>query len=106
MRKNDLRVLVICGVIMTAYTFNKPVVATSVGGIPEIVMDDVTGKLVPTKDPMALGCAITELLRDQKKINKMSKNIERIFSSGKFSWDYIAKQTFELYARTVSEFSH
>ena len=92
------------GVIMTAYTFNKPVVASKVGGILDVVEDNITGKLVPPRNPQALANAIIELLGNNNKLAKMSKNIERIYSSGKFSWEYIAKQTIEVYKKTISEF--
>ncbi len=41
-----------------------PVVATSVGGIPEMVTDGVTGLLVPPRDPEAMAAAIGRLLDD------------------------------------------
>jgi len=46
------------GIIATAYGFGKPVLATRVGGFPEIVRDGLTGKLVPPDDPRALADAI------------------------------------------------
>jgi glycosyltransferase involved in cell wall biosynthesis len=42
----------------------KPVVATRVGGVPDIVEDGVTGLLVEPRDPAALAAAISGLLRD------------------------------------------
>lgn len=89
------------GVIMTAYTFNKPVIATSVGGIHEVVEDNITGKLVPPKDSLSLAHAIIELMNNGNRLAEMSKNIERIYSSGKFSWNHIAKQTFEVYKKAT-----
>jgi glycosyltransferase involved in cell wall biosynthesis len=38
------------------------VVATAVGGIPEVITDGVTGRLVPPRDPIALAAALTEAL--------------------------------------------
>jgi glycosyltransferase involved in cell wall biosynthesis len=42
-----------------------PVVATSVGGIPEVCTDGVTGLLVPPEDPEALAVSIALTLADQ-----------------------------------------
>jgi glycosyltransferase involved in cell wall biosynthesis/peptidoglycan/xylan/chitin deacetylase (PgdA/CDA1 family) len=42
-----------------------PLVATSVGGVPEIIDDEVTGLLVPPRDPPALAAALSRLLDDQ-----------------------------------------
>lgn len=44
-----------------------PVVATDVGGMKEIVVDGVTGTLVPSEDPSALASAINALLADRQK---------------------------------------
>jgi len=52
--------------VLEALALRKPVVATSVGGIPEIVEDGVTGYLVPPKDPQALADKILLLLRDPR----------------------------------------
>lgn len=53
--------------VMEAMAAGLPVVATSVDGTPEVVLDGETGLLVPAKDPGALGSAIIELLLDGEK---------------------------------------
>jgi glycosyltransferase involved in cell wall biosynthesis len=45
-------------VAMTAFHFARPVIASRVGGLPEIVRDGVNGYLVPAEDPDALANAI------------------------------------------------
>jgi len=50
------------GVVPTAYSFKKPVVATDVGSIPEIVDDGVTGLIVSPGDSNELANAIIKLL--------------------------------------------
>ncbi|MCJ7483456.1 MAG: glycosyltransferase family 4 protein [Thermodesulfovibrionales bacterium] len=85
------------GVIMTAYAFNKPVVATAVGGIPEVVRDGETGMLVPPRDPQALAEAIIELLNDESKRSRMAEAIGLLSGQGEFSWDWIAQKTAAVY---------
>ena len=52
-------------VIGEAMAFGKPVVATRVGGIPEIVRDQVTGFLVERRDPVELSRRLIQLAADQ-----------------------------------------
>ena len=54
-------------VILEAMAASKPVVATKVGGIPEIIIDGKTGYLVPPYDVHRLAGAIIQLSNDRKK---------------------------------------
>lgn len=49
-------------VLLEAMSYGLPVVATAVGGVPELVKDGVNGKLVPPGNPTALGAAVAELI--------------------------------------------
>jgi glycosyltransferase involved in cell wall biosynthesis len=48
--------------VLEGLSLGKPVVATEVGGVPTVVVDGVTGRLVPPKDPEALAASILEAL--------------------------------------------
>jgi len=48
------------GIIQLAFNFDKPVIATNVGGLGEVVQPGVTGRLVPPDDPEALARGIRE----------------------------------------------
>ena len=52
------------GVAQLAIGFEKPMIATSVGGMPEAIQDGETGLIVPPADPTALAQAIVHYFRD------------------------------------------
>jgi len=53
--------------ILEALAAARPVIATRVGGIPEVIVDNYTGLLVKPGDPAGLALAIAELLSDREK---------------------------------------
>jgi starch synthase len=73
------------------------VVASRVGGIPEVVDDGVTGLLVPPDDPAALADAMNLLLRAPGRADAMGR-AGRERAVAEFSWDAVAAQTAALYA--------
>jgi glycosyltransferase involved in cell wall biosynthesis len=58
-------------VLLESMIQGLPVVATAVGGTPEVVADGVTGYLVPPKDPLAFAERVTELLLDRALRERM-----------------------------------
>jgi glycosyltransferase involved in cell wall biosynthesis len=51
----------------------RPVVATPVGGTPELVVDGETGLLVPPRDPEALAAALRRLLEDPELARRLGE---------------------------------
>ena len=76
-------------VALIAFAFGKPVVATRVGGLPEVVKDGKTGILVPPRDSAALSQAVIKLLKNKKLRRRMSANIKREYAGW---WDESARQ--------------
>ena len=60
-----------------AMAMGKPVVATAVEGVPELVHDRRTGILVQPKDPPSLAQAIEELLQDRDLARKLGQNAQK-----------------------------
>ena len=72
------------GIVQIAYGFEKPVVVTNVGGLPDVVTDGKTGYVVEEKNPKKLAEAIIDFYekdREKKFIEGVRKEAER------FSWD-------------------
>jgi glycosyltransferase involved in cell wall biosynthesis len=83
-------------VIQEAGQAALPVVATAVGGIPEMIVHEETGLLVPPRDPEALCDALFTMIRTPEKQNKLSFNLhEKI--TGEFSFEQMIKNTEKFY---------
>ena len=80
-------------VALEAMAHGKPVIASAVGGIPEVVIDGETGVLVPSGDPEALAVAITGLLSDPERARALgqagARRVRECFSETKMIEDYI-----------------
>ena len=84
------------GVVLSAYNFGKPVVATCIGGLPEIVFDGKTGLLIPPDNPEALANAVIHLLKDDELREQMGKEAIE-FVQREHSWSSIAEKTEYVY---------
>jgi glycosyltransferase involved in cell wall biosynthesis/CelD/BcsL family acetyltransferase involved in cellulose biosynthesis len=84
------------GVVAMAYAFKKPVIATNVGSIPEMVINGKTGLIVPPENPQALKDAIVYLLSHSDVRNEFKKDIS-IATQSKFNWDSISLYTEKVY---------
>jgi glycosyltransferase involved in cell wall biosynthesis len=85
------------GVVMTAFVFNKPVIASNLDGLAEVIENNKTGILVNPRDPQALATAITHLLTHEEERKAMKNNIMESKEHSAFSWDHITRQTTDVY---------
>ncbi|PYU09141.1 MAG: hypothetical protein DMG37_24220, partial [Acidobacteria bacterium] len=88
------------GVIPMAYSAGKPVVATTVGGLPEMVENGRTGYLVPPGDSAQLAEGVTKLLLDETLRRRMGANAKRKIEE-ECSPFVVAQKTIEVYLRAV-----
>ena len=89
------------GVVLAAYTFGRPVIATDVGGLPELVDEGVTGFLVPPGNPTALAAALVRAADDREHLAKMGAAAAGV-AQGPHSWARIAARHEEIYELAVA----
>lgn len=92
------------GIIPLAYTYEKPVVASAVGGLPSQVDDGITGFLVPPGDVRALADKVVLLLENPALQRRFGRNGKRKVAR-EWSADVVAKQTIEVYQQTLRNVS-
>lgn len=86
----------VCEAMLSA----RPVVATAVGGIPEILVDGVNGYLVPPRNPAMLAERLATIARDPELGARMGEN-GRSVATRRLTWRANALAYDELYRRTV-----
>jgi glycosyltransferase involved in cell wall biosynthesis len=89
------------GVVHTAYHYGKPVVATTVGGLPEAVEDGRTGFLVPPADDRKLAHAVVRLLHDKALRHEFGMRAQHKFRH-EWSPSAIALHTLDIYRRAIT----
>lgn len=87
-------------VLVEALSFGLPVVASNVGGIPDVIRDGETGLLVEEKNPEALAQAIGRLLDNsalaEELVRKGQDHIEK-----RFSWPVVTNHLEKVYAEVI-----
>jgi glycosyltransferase involved in cell wall biosynthesis len=79
-----------------------PVVATDVGGLPDLVRQGENGLLVPRRDPVALAAAVGELLSDPARAAEMGER-GRLLQREQFSLDAMIRRLEALYTDTLED---
>ena len=87
--------------VKEAFFLNIPVVATNVGGIPELITNNETGILVPPNNPEKLANAINDLLVDRVKSDKLRLNAN-IFLKNNMTWEVILPKFINFYENLLN----
>jgi len=86
------------GVLLLGMAFGVPPVVTHVGGLPDVVVHESNGLLVPPHDVEALADAVVRLLSEQELRRRVIDNLAREAGST-YSWRSIAARTVEVYSQ-------
>lgn len=90
------------GVILTAYAFKKPVIATNTGGLPEYVLHEKSGVLIEPGNHVQLSEAIAKLLGDSEYLQQLQAGVEAVTAT-ELNWERIAQQTHSIYSKLLEE---
>lgn len=91
-------------VYLEAGACGKPVVGSKSGGVPDAVIDNLTGLIVPENDVEATARALIKLLNDREWANRLGTNGKE--RAMELSWANIAKRYEHLYWRAKTEYEH
>lgn len=84
------------GVLAVAVGFGKPVIATRVGSIPEMIDEGESGFVVPPNDPQALAEAALRIMSDEPLRRQMIEHIIHM-REARLGWDALSMQTEQVY---------
>ena len=87
-------------VLIEAMELGLPIVASNVGGIPDVVIDGETGILVPEKDPEALANAYKRLASNPELISQLLAGAQKRIAEC-FTWDGIIERQIAVYNKVL-----
>ena len=85
-------------VIKEAFYLKIPVIATNVGGIPEIIQNEKTGILIPSENEREMIYAINNLIENDSLMEILTKNAFD-FINKFYSWDELLPKYLQLYQK-------
>jgi len=88
--------------LIEAMSLGRPVVATAVGGVPEIARHEETGLLVPPRDADAIAQAVLRLLRDPTWASRLGINGRQVMMQG-FHIDVLAQRLASVYRELLEQ---
>ena len=89
-------------VILESWSSGVPVIATNVGGIPELIVDGETGYLISPKDPQAIADAVQYVMEHPDEVKTVVDNAKKLVRE-KFDYRENARQFVQLYREMLHE---
>ncbi len=89
-------------VLLEAQSLGVPVIASNVGGIPEMVNPEASGILVPPAEPEILALAISQLLADSQRLQDMSRSAKD-WVKDRFKADRMCEKVIDVYQQELKE---
>ena len=90
-------------VLIEAMELGLPIVASNVGGIPDVVIDGESGILVPEKDPEALADAFKRLEENPSLIEKLLVGARKRINEC-FTWNGIIERQIDIYNKVINQY--
>ena len=88
-------------VLIEAMELGLPIIASNVGGIPDVVVNNESGILVPEKDPVALADAIKRIESDPQYTARLLEGARNRIAEC-FTWDKITRRQIEIYEQLAN----
>jgi glycosyltransferase involved in cell wall biosynthesis len=88
-------------VLLEAMAANVPIVATDVGGVPEIVENNESALLIPPNDPQAMAAAIVSILNDQELARRLTTNSAELIAN-QFTPERYVRGLVEIYGNVIN----
>jgi len=89
--------------MVEAMAHGRPIVATAVGGVPEVLIDGVNGLLCSPADPNGLASKVNQLLDDPALCARLGRAARASYEQGPFQPDSVAEQLVAIYEQALQE---
>lgn len=91
------------GSLVEAMAYGKPIVASAVGGILNLVSHEVNGLLIPPGDPSSLACALNRLIADPILRRRLGLAGRRFYEQGPYKPSAVVNATLRLYTSVLGD---
>lgn len=84
------------GIVPTTFMLGKPIIATKVGALQEVIKDSYNGLLIEPNNPHDFADAMYKIIREPDFYTELCKGVKKFGNGDDFDWNLIAKKTAEI----------